>query len=101
VGEKAQSSAARTRSTADALNGRSRAKGPACVQSALELLRVRLPQASAVVFSDTDDVDEVNRALMHGARGYIPISVERDISRRSTNGSRRGSTQATSKLRNR
>ena len=46
------------------------------VQSALELLRVRLPEASAVVLSDKDDVDEVNRALMHGVRGYIPTSVE-------------------------
>src|SRR5258708_244713 len=36
------------------------------VQSALELLRVRLPEASAVVFSDRDDVDEVNRALTLG-----------------------------------
>src|SRR5258708_27152237 len=36
------------------------------VQSALEFLRVRLPEASAVVFSDRDDVDEVNRALTLG-----------------------------------
>ena len=46
------------------------------VQSALEFLRVRLPEASAVVFSDRDDVDEVNRALTLGVRGYIPTSVE-------------------------
>jgi DNA-binding NarL/FixJ family response regulator len=46
------------------------------VQNALELLRVRLPEASTVVLSDSDDVDEVNRALMHGARGFIPTSVE-------------------------
>jgi DNA-binding NarL/FixJ family response regulator len=46
------------------------------VQSALELLRVRLPEASAVVLSDRDDVDDVNRALTHGVRGYIPTSVE-------------------------
>jgi DNA-binding NarL/FixJ family response regulator len=46
------------------------------VQSALELLRVRLPEASAVVLADRDDVDEVNRALTHGVRGYIPTSVE-------------------------
>jgi DNA-binding NarL/FixJ family response regulator len=32
------------------------------VQSALELLRVRLPEASTVVLSDRDDVDDVNRA---------------------------------------
>jgi DNA-binding NarL/FixJ family response regulator len=46
------------------------------VQSALELLRVRLPEASTVVLSDRDDVDEVNRVLTHGVRGYIPTSVE-------------------------
>jgi DNA-binding NarL/FixJ family response regulator len=49
------------------------------VQSALELLRVRLPEASAVVLSDKDDVDEVNRALTHGVRGYIPTSVECEV----------------------
>ena len=46
------------------------------VQSALELLRVRLPEASTVVLSDRDDIDEVNRALTHGVRGYILTSVE-------------------------
>jgi DNA-binding NarL/FixJ family response regulator len=46
------------------------------VLSALELLRVRLPEASTVVLSDRDDVDEVNRALTHGVRGYILTSVE-------------------------
>ncbi|HZC67566.1 MAG TPA: response regulator transcription factor, partial [Nitrospirales bacterium] len=49
------------------------------VQTALELLRVRLPEASAVVLSDKDDVDEVNRALTHGVRGYIPTSVECEV----------------------
>jgi DNA-binding NarL/FixJ family response regulator len=49
------------------------------VQSALELLRVRLPEASAVVLSDRDDVDEASRALTHGARGYIPTSVECEV----------------------
>jgi DNA-binding NarL/FixJ family response regulator len=49
------------------------------VQSALELLRVRLPEASTVVLSDRDDVDEVNRALAHGVRGYIPTSVEWEV----------------------
>jgi DNA-binding NarL/FixJ family response regulator len=49
------------------------------VQSALELLRVRLPEASAVVLSDKDDVEEVNRALTHGVRGYIPTSVECEV----------------------
>jgi len=47
-----------------------------CVQSALELLRVQLPEALTVVLADRDDVDEVNRALTHGVRGYIPTSVE-------------------------
>ena len=45
-------------------------------QSALELLRVRLPEALTVVLSDSDDLDEVNRALTHGARGFIRTSVE-------------------------
>jgi DNA-binding NarL/FixJ family response regulator len=49
------------------------------VESALELLRVRLPEASAVVLSDRDDVEEVNRALTHGVRGYIPTSVECEV----------------------
>jgi DNA-binding NarL/FixJ family response regulator len=49
------------------------------VQSALELLRVRFPETSAVVLSDRDDVEEVNRALTHGARGYIPTSAECEI----------------------
>jgi DNA-binding NarL/FixJ family response regulator len=49
------------------------------VQSNLELLRVRLPEASTVVLSDSEDVDEANRALTHGARGYIPTSVECEV----------------------
>jgi DNA-binding NarL/FixJ family response regulator len=49
------------------------------VQSALELLRVRLPEASTVVLADRDDVDEVNRALTYGVRGYIPTSVEWEV----------------------
>jgi DNA-binding NarL/FixJ family response regulator len=49
------------------------------VQSTLELLRVRLPEASAVVLSDKDDAEEVDRALTHGARGYIPTSVECEV----------------------
>jgi hypothetical protein len=39
-----------------------------CVQSALELLRVRLPETSTVVLADSDDVAEVKRALTHGVR---------------------------------
>jgi DNA-binding NarL/FixJ family response regulator len=46
------------------------------VQSALKFLRVRLPEASIVVLADREDVDEVNRALTLGVRGYIPTSVE-------------------------
>jgi DNA-binding NarL/FixJ family response regulator len=49
------------------------------VQSNLELLRVRLPETSIVVLSDREDVDEANRALTHGARGYIPTSVKREV----------------------
>jgi DNA-binding NarL/FixJ family response regulator len=49
------------------------------VQSVLELLRVRLPEAAAVVLSDRDDVEEVNRALTQGVRGYIPTSVECEV----------------------
>jgi DNA-binding NarL/FixJ family response regulator len=49
------------------------------VQSALELLRVRLPEASTVALADRDDVDEVNRALTHGVRRYIPTSVEWEV----------------------
>jgi DNA-binding NarL/FixJ family response regulator len=46
------------------------------VQCALKFLRVRLPEASIVVLADREDVDEVNRALTLGVRGYIPTSVE-------------------------
>src|SRR6202030_2739156 len=49
------------------------------VQSALELLRVRVPEASTVVLADRNDVAEVNRALAHGVRGYIPTSVEWEV----------------------
>jgi DNA-binding NarL/FixJ family response regulator len=49
------------------------------VQSALEFLREHLPQASAVVLSDKDDANDVNQALAHGARGYIPTSAEREV----------------------
>src|SRR5580704_9303399 len=49
------------------------------VQSTLELLRVRLPEASTVVLADRNDVGEVNRALAHGVRGYIPTSVEWEV----------------------
>jgi DNA-binding NarL/FixJ family response regulator len=51
----------------------------ASVQSALELLRTQLPAAPVVVLSDRDDIDEANRALTHGVRGYIPTSVECEV----------------------
>ena len=49
------------------------------VQRAIELLRVRLPGASTVVLADRHEVAEVNRALTHGVRGYIPTSVEWEV----------------------
>jgi len=49
------------------------------IQRALELLRVRLPEASTVVLADRNDVAEVNRALAYGVRGYIPTSVEWEV----------------------
>jgi DNA-binding NarL/FixJ family response regulator len=58
---------------------RSEALTKTWVQSALELLRARLPEASAVVLSDKDDAEDVNQALAHGARGYIPTSAEREV----------------------
>jgi len=48
-------------------------------QSALELLRARLPETSVVVLSDKNDLHDVNQALTHGARGYIPSCVECEI----------------------
>ena len=49
------------------------------VKSALELLKVRLPDAPAVVLSDRDDGEEINLALSHGVRGYIPTSFDYDV----------------------
>jgi DNA-binding NarL/FixJ family response regulator len=49
------------------------------VQSALEILRIQLPDVPTVVLSDKDDGEEVNRALAHGVRGYIPTSVDCEI----------------------
>jgi DNA-binding NarL/FixJ family response regulator len=51
----------------------------ACVQNALELVRVRLPDAPLIVLSDRDDVDNINEALACGVRGYIPTSVEAEV----------------------
>jgi DNA-binding NarL/FixJ family response regulator len=50
-----------------------------CVQNALGLIRLRLPDAPIIVLSDRDDVDDVNEALICGARGYIPTSVEAEV----------------------
>jgi DNA-binding NarL/FixJ family response regulator len=50
-----------------------------CVRSALELLRVRLPDAPMIVLSDRDDVGEINMALTYGVRGYIPTSVKCEV----------------------
>jgi len=51
----------------------------ACVQNALELVRLRLPEARVVVLSDRDDVQNVNEALTCGVWGYIPTSVEAEV----------------------
>ena len=50
-----------------------------CVRSALELLRVRLPDAPTILLSDRDDIGQVNMALTYGVRGYIPSSVECEV----------------------
>ena len=50
-----------------------------CVQNALEFVRLRLPEAQVIVLSDRDDVEDVNEALTHGVRGYIPTSVEAEV----------------------
>jgi DNA-binding NarL/FixJ family response regulator len=49
------------------------------VQSALELLRARLAETAVVVLSDKNDLDDINHALTHGVRGYIPSCVECEI----------------------
>jgi DNA-binding NarL/FixJ family response regulator len=49
------------------------------VQSALELVRVRLTNASVVLLSDRDDIDDVGKSLTYGVRGYIPTSVEAEV----------------------
>jgi DNA-binding NarL/FixJ family response regulator len=49
------------------------------VQEALELVRLRLPEARVIVLSDRDDVQNINEALTCGVRGYIPTSVEAEV----------------------
>jgi DNA-binding NarL/FixJ family response regulator len=49
------------------------------VQSTLDLLRVRVPAAPVVVLSDKDDAEDVDRALTHGVRGYIPTTVSWEV----------------------
>jgi DNA-binding NarL/FixJ family response regulator len=51
----------------------------ACVQDALELVRLRLPEARVIMLSDRDDVENVDEALTCGVRGYIPTSVEAEV----------------------
>jgi DNA-binding NarL/FixJ family response regulator len=51
----------------------------ACVQNALKCVRLRLPDAPVIVFSDRDDVEDVNEALTCGLRGYIPTSVDAEV----------------------
>jgi DNA-binding NarL/FixJ family response regulator len=51
----------------------------AFVQEALELVRLRLPDARVIVLSDRDDVQNINEALSCGVRGYIPTSVEAEV----------------------
>jgi DNA-binding NarL/FixJ family response regulator len=58
---------------------RSAAVTDACVQDALELVRLRLPEARVVVLSDRNDVENVNEALTCGVWGYIPTSVEAEV----------------------
>ena len=58
---------------------RSAAVTDACVQNALELVRLRLPEARVVVLSDRDDVENINDALTSGVWGYIPTSVEPQV----------------------
>src|SRR5262249_48795199 len=43
------------------------------------LLRARLSETAVVVLSDKNDLNDINQALTHGARGYIPSCVECDI----------------------
>jgi DNA-binding NarL/FixJ family response regulator len=58
---------------------RSAAVTDVCVQNALELVRLRLPEARVVVLSDRDDVENINEALTCGVWGYIPTSVEPEV----------------------
>jgi DNA-binding NarL/FixJ family response regulator len=58
---------------------RSAAVADAWVQNALELVRLRMDDALAIVLSDRDDVDDVVKALSCGVRGYIPTSVDSEV----------------------
>jgi DNA-binding NarL/FixJ family response regulator len=58
---------------------RSAGVADACVQNALECVRFRLPNAPVIVFSDRDDVENVDEALACGLRGYIPTSVDAEV----------------------
>jgi DNA-binding NarL/FixJ family response regulator len=49
------------------------------IQNALELARLHLTDASVVLLSDRDDVDDPVKALTYGVRGYVPTSVEAEL----------------------
>jgi DNA-binding NarL/FixJ family response regulator len=49
------------------------------VQSALELVRLHLTNASVVLLSDRDDVEDIVKSLTYGVRGYIPTSIEAEV----------------------
>jgi DNA-binding NarL/FixJ family response regulator len=61
------------------VNIRSAGVTDACVQNALECVRLQLPDVPVIVFSDRDDVEDVNEALSCGLRGYIRTSVDAEV----------------------
>lgn len=58
---------------------RSAGVADACMQNALERVRLGLPDAPVIVLSDRDDVEDVNEALACGLRGYVPTSVDAEV----------------------
>jgi DNA-binding NarL/FixJ family response regulator len=49
------------------------------VQDELQLVKLRMPDAPVIVFSDREEADEIVKALAFGVRGYIPTSVDRGV----------------------
>ena len=49
------------------------------VQNTLDRIRWRMPDVPVVVLCGRDDVDEISKALTHGVRGYIPMSVDAEV----------------------